>query len=219
MQVKDLIVEEVPILSPEDSLQKVSDLMDDYKLVHLPVVNENKFCGLIDESTIFEVDGWNDSISIHKSQLKDFCVLPEEHIFDAVNKMNLNKLSSIAIVDEERNYLGSTTRDFIFKVVGDMSIISDKGAIIELEMNINDYSLAQIAQIIESNNGKILGSFITSHPDSKKIIVTLKINKTDLNAILSTFDRYDYTVRASFHQNAIHEYKSRFNNLMNYLNM
>lgn len=220
MLAKELIVEDVPFLTPEDSLQKVSAWMDEFKYIDLPVVTDNKFCGLVDESTIFEIDNWDDTLAQHKSSLKDFFVLPEEHIFDVVNKLNLNKLSLIAIVDENRSFLGTTTRDHIFKVIADMSVISDIGAIIELEMNSNDYSLGQIGQIIESNNAKVLGSFVTSQPDSKKIKVTIKINKTDLGAILNTFDRYDYTVLASYHQNDEQDnYRNRYNHLMNYLNL
>lgn len=220
MLAKELIVEEVPFLTPEDSLQKVSAWMDEFKYIDLPVIHENKFCGLIDESTIFEIDNWDDALQAHKTSLKDFSVQPNEHIFDVVNKMNLNKLSIMAIVDENRDYLGSTTREHIFRVIANMSLIGDLGAIIELEMNVNDYSLSQIGQIIESNNAKILGTFVTSQPDSKKIKVTVKINKTDLRAILNTFDRYDYTVLASYHQNeADDNYRNRYNHLMNYLNM
>ena len=220
MLAKELLVEDVPFLTPEDTLQKVSAWMDEFKFVDLPVVVENKFCGFIDESTIFEIDNWDDTIQKHKSLLKDFCVAPDEHIFDVVNKINLNKLSMIAIVDENKDFLGTTTREHIFRVIADMSLISDIGAILELDMNSNDYSMSQISQIIESNNAKILGSFVTSQPDSKKIKVTLKINKTDINAILSTFDRYDYTVLASYNQNdAQDNYRNRYNHLMNYLNL
>jgi len=72
------------------------------------------------------------------------------------------------------------------------------GSVIVLEMNANDYSLAHIARIVEDNDAKILSSHVTSVPNSFKIEVTLRINQTDLTSIIQSFQRFDYTIKASF---------------------
>ena len=87
-------------------------------------------------------------------------------------------------------------------------------------MNVHDYSLTQIAQIIEGNDGKVLSCYLRPLTDSTKIEVTLKLNKEDLSAILQTFYRYNYTVKASYHQSEFSDdMKNRFDSFMNYINI
>ena len=87
-------------------------------------------------------------------------------------------------------------------------------------MNRVDYSLAQIAQIVESENAKILSSFIMSSTDSTKIEVTLKIAEVDLSRIIRSFERYDMVVKASFQRSTDQDdMQFRYDALMNYLNI
>jgi hypothetical protein len=98
--------------------------------------------------------------------------------------------------------------------------IKEPGGILVLVMNIHDYSLTQIARLVEENNAKILSSYITSSQDSTEIEVTLKINTTDLDRIIQTFNRFDYVVKASFSKGILQEdLKRRYDELMNYLNI
>jgi hypothetical protein len=98
--------------------------------------------------------------------------------------------------------------------------IKETGGIIVLEINEHDYSMAQIAQIVESNNARILSSYIMSSPDSTKIEVTLKINQLELSRIIRTFERYDYFVKETFQKDANDtDLQIRFDSLMNYLNI
>jgi hypothetical protein len=87
-------------------------------------------------------------------------------------------------------------------------------------MNRVDYSLAKIAQIVESENAKILSSYIMSSQDSTRIEVTLKISEIELSRIIRSFERYDITVKASFQRSTDEDdLQFRYDALMNYLNM
>ena len=89
-----------------------------------------------------------------------------------------------------------------------------------LELNLHDYSLSEISRIVESNDAKILSLYISSHMDSTKLEVTIKINRTDLSAIIQTFNRYNYTIKASFHQSEyVDDLKDRFDSFMSFLNI
>jgi hypothetical protein len=78
--------------------------------------------------------------------------------------------------------------------------------------------MAQIAQIVESNNAKILSSYIMSTPDSTKLEVTLKINQAELGRIIRTFERYDYTIKASYQRSEENDdIQQRYDALMNFL--
>jgi hypothetical protein len=77
-----------------------------------------------------------------------------------------------------------------------------------------------MGRIVEGNDAKILSSYITSSPDSTQLEVTLKINKEDLSAIMQTFTRYNYTIKASFQESTFKDdLKTRYDELMNYINM
>jgi hypothetical protein len=65
-------------------------------------------------------------------------------------------------------------------------------------MNANDFSMSQVCQIVEGNDAKILAAYVTPHPNSTRMELTLKLNVTDLTSIRQTFNRYNYTVKASF---------------------
>jgi len=87
-------------------------------------------------------------------------------------------------------------------------------------LNLHDYSLSEISRIVESNDAKILSLYISSHTDSTKLEVTIKINRTDLSAIIQTFNRYNYTIKASFHQSEyVDDLKDRFDSFMSFLNI
>jgi len=74
---------------------------------------------------------------------------------------------------------------------------------------------------VESNDAKILSTYIQSHEDSTKMEVILKINRSEVSSIISTFERYDYNVKASFmsDQEMDSFYASRYDEFMTYLNI
>ena len=127
---------------------------------------------------------------------------------------------NILLLDKEEKYLGCTSVHQLLSLVSSTGSIKERGAILVLEINQVDYSLAQIAQIVESNDAKILSSFIMSSSDSSNIEVTLKINKIELDRIIRTFERYDYIIKATFQKgNYEDDLQFRFDALMNYLNL
>jgi len=101
------------------------------------------------------------------------------------------------------------------------STVKTPGGVIVLELNVHDYSLAHIARIVEDNDAKILSSRVTSIPDSMKMEVSLKINRTDVTSIIQSFMRYDYTVKASYWSNNRNEdvLRNHYEQLMMYLNV
>ena len=107
----------------------------------------------------------------------------------------------------------------LLTLIANTGSIKENGGIIVLEMAKNDYSLSQIAQIVESNDAKILSSYIMSSPDSMNIEVTIKVNQIELDRVIRTFQRYDYHIKASFQKSSLEEdLKFRYEALMNYLN-
>src|SRR5690606_21936537 len=118
------------------------------------------------------------------------------------------------------NYLGSTNVNYLMTLIVNTASISETGSVIILEVNQNDYSLAEISRIVEENDARILSSYITSASDTTRIEITLKVNKTDIRAIIRSFNRYEYDVTAHYQRDKINDDLSdNYESLMNFLNI
>lgn len=220
MTAKELITEEIPPLVHTDTGEKALNWMEEFKVSHLPVLKNGNFVGVVSEADVLdklEVDEILDKLFQH---LPRPYVLDTDHIYQVLSKISEFKLSLIPILDYEENYLGCTSVHHLITLIANTGSIKENGGILVLEMAKSDYSMAQIAQIVESNDARILSSYIMSSADSTNIEVTLKINKIELDRIIRTFERYDYFIKASFQKSSYNDdLKFRYDALMNYLNM
>jgi hypothetical protein len=142
-----------------------------------------------------------------------------DHIYQVLARVSEFKLSLIPILDNEDKYVGCSSVHHLLTLIADTGSIKENGGILVLEMARIDYSMAQIAQIVEGNDAKILSSYIMSSPDSTNIEVTLKINTVELDRIIRSFERYEYVIKASFQKSQYAEdLQFRYDALMNYLN-
>jgi acetoin utilization protein AcuB len=220
MLARDLITDEIPPLKVSDTGNKALRWMDEFKVSHLPVVKNSEFIGLISESDLIDNSSSEETITKIKPNYITAHSSESQHIFEVVKIVSELSLSVIPVLDANKHYLGSISIHRLMNAIAAMPAVGEPGGIIILEININDYSLSEIARIVENNDAKILGTFITSHPDSTKMEVTLKINKGDLSAILQSFERFKYNVTASYHQSGHKDVlKDRYDALMNYLNI
>ena len=130
-----------------------------------------------------------------------------------------NDIDVLPVVNSGHQYLGVITSKIIVKSLSKVVSVANAGSILTLEVNVKDYSLSEIARMVESDDAKVLASFITSHPDSTKLEVTLKINKTEISRILHTFERFNYVVLASYNESEYHEnLQNKYDEFMRFLN-
>lgn len=216
----NLISKEIPVLHSNDKVGKGLAWMEEYKLSELAVLEKNLFIGMIKENQLLDCEDTNTKLAKLKPFLHDYSVQQGQHIYEVISKISQQKLSSIAVIDKDKNYIGIIDLPIIMQSISTLTAMKDPGGILQLSLNVSDYSLSEIASIVESNNAKILSSYIYTNEDSNKMEVTIKINKDDLSAILQTFERYNYNVAAFFHKNDMEDdLKKRYDGLIHYLNM
>ena len=134
--------------------------------------------------------------------------------------MSSLNLTLIPVLDETEFYKGCITLKGIVQNLSNMASVQNPGGVIVLELNQNDYSVTQIGNIVESNDAKILSLHVSSIPDSTKIEVTIKINREDLSRVLQTFNRYNYTIKASYNYGDYdNDLKSKLDEFMHFLNI
>ncbi len=221
MLTKELISDEVPSLKTSDTGIKALYWMDIFRISHLPIVNNEKFLGLISDTDIYDMNTPDEAIGNHNLSLYSPYVLDYQHVYDAIELVSRLKLTVVPVLDIDKNYLGLITVQRFIQYMGDLFGIKNPGGIIVLQLNTNDYSLSQIAQIVESNDAKILSLYIQAFPDSKVMDLTLKINRIDLGGIIQTFIRFDYLIKASYseHNDLESLYSSRYEQFMHFLNI
>jgi CBS domain-containing protein len=193
--------------------------MDEFKVSHLPVLKNGNFVGLVSETHILDKMNVTENLDVLFQHLPRPFVFSNAHLFEILSKISEFQISVIPILDENEKYLGCTSIFELMTSIANTSSMKEKGGILILEVNELDYSMAQIGQIVESNEAKILSSTILSDASSTNLDITLKINQEDLTRIIRTFERYDYVVKASY-QNGVgaEDLQWRYDALMNYLN-
>ncbi len=221
MIAKDLISEIVPSLKTSDSGQTALNWMEIFRVSHLPIVNNLDFLGLISDTDIYDTNQPEEPIGNHPLTLLKPFVTTEQHLFEVIGLASRLKLSVIPVLDSNNHYKGVITTNDLIRHIAGISSLDQTGGIVVLEITERDYSLSQIAQIIESNNVKVLSLYITSPPESIRLEVTLKLNTTDLSSVIKTFERYNYDVKTWITSDDSMDrfYSERFDLLMKYLNM
>jgi acetoin utilization protein AcuB len=221
MLAKDLISDVIPALKTSDSGQKALYWMDIFRISHLPIVNNKDFLGLISDKDIYDLNMAEEPIGNHSLSLFSPYVTLDQHIFEVIEIASRLNLSVVPVLDHNNHYLGLITMNHLIHYFGELSALKQPGGIIVLEINVNDYSLSEIAQIIEGNDAKILSLYVNSHLNSMKMEVSIKINRKELTSIIQTFNRYNYIIKASFmDENDLNSlYENRYEQFMKYLSI
>jgi CBS domain-containing protein len=194
--------------------------MDEFHVSHLPVIDGKQFVGMISDDELFDIDDAEGTIGEAKPALIRPLLNPQQHAYDVLKVMAELSLDVIAVTDEEGNFIGSITLSHLAEKLAKLAAVREPGGILILEVNNVDYSLSQIAQIVEGNDAKILSAYVSATPDSNKVDVTLKVNREDLSRIVQTFNRYNYVVKATFHHSSYEQdMQGRYDEFMNYINM
>jgi acetoin utilization protein AcuB len=221
MVAGDLISEIIPSLKTSDTGQTALNLMEIFRISHLPIVNNQDFLGLISDTDIYDMNQPDEAIGNHELTLLKPYVTADQHLYEVIGLAARLKLTVIPVLDENNHFKGVVTINDLIKNIAQLSSMDQPGGIIVIEMVERDYSLSQIAQIVEGNNIRVLSMYTKSPADSTKLEVTLKVNTIDLISLIRTFERYNYEVKTWVTTDDSIErfYSERFDLLMKYLNI
>ena len=219
MQASELISSSLTTLNPDDDGDRALSLMNELRINHLAVVRNSFYLGILSEKEILSWNKTDEFIDEHLSELTAPSVIDSQHLYDIIQTVELNSLSIIPVLDEKKHYLGAITNRKLLYTIAKSTSVQSIGGMIVLKMKENDYSMSEIARIIESNNTKILSSYITSIPSAQMMELTLKLNKVDITSIVKDFERFDYTITASYNEdNQKDDFLDRYESLIRFLN-
>jgi signal-transduction protein with cAMP-binding, CBS, and nucleotidyltransferase domain len=214
----ELISNDITPIKTSDTIQMVADRMAEFRVNHLPIVNEHQFLGLISDEDFIEISNYSLPVSaVNLASINPY-IFETQHIYDAIRIFHEQNLTVIPVLDHKMEYLGLICINDMIRYLATLTSVTQPGGIIVLEINNRDNSLAHIAQIVESENAQILSSYTNAVPDSMKMEITLKLNKTDITQIVASFLRYEYVIVATYNYSDRNNGESdRFDSFMNYL--
>jgi predicted transcriptional regulator len=221
MIAKQLITDSIIPLKSSDTGAFAISQMEEQRCSHLPIVNGAEFLGLISDAEIVAQQEPEMEVGQYKLSLILAYISENQHLYEVINLFSTLHLTMLPVLNDKNQYLGAIALPTLVEHLGNMAALRNPGGIIVLEVNEKDYTLAEIAHIVESNDAKVLSLYLTSFPDSTKLEITIKINRIDIGPILQTFFRFNYMVKASWSKEDAYSegLQDRFDALMNYLSI
>ncbi|GAC1418650.1 MAG: hypothetical protein NVS9B7_03350 [Flavisolibacter sp.] len=219
MLTRELISNSIPYLHTDDTVYHALQLMNDYHVAHLPVVeadNSDKYLGIISEDQLLQS---NEDYALNQLQITDSTtsVQANDHFLKALQTAVINKLSIVPVIEEKR-LLGIVTYNDLLRNTSEFMSLNEPGALIVLQLDSKNYSFSEINRIVESNDAQI--TQLNTYTDAETGIshVTLRVSKLEVSDIISTFQRYEYIVKYYFGEELYeNELQTNYDNLMNYL--
>jgi len=217
-EINDYINNDYKAINCQETIAEVQDFFAEVSYSHFSIIEEGIYIGCIaaDDVDTFDSDK---KVIDYKYTLEGFFARKNMIWLDVLEVFAKNHTNIVPVLDEENNYSGYYELEDIVKFFHETPFLKEQGGIVVVEKNIVDYSMSQIAQIVESNNGKLLGLFV-SEADIEKVQVTVKIALGSMNNIIQSFRRYNYEIISEHHEdNYLNSLKERSEYLDKYLNI
>ena len=216
----ELINNSIPRLKLQDTVSKALQLINDFRVTHLPVVADDKYLGLISEEDLLDAKQEKMPIELMQETFITAAVHDNEHFLNAVNYCNQHDTTVVPVINEENELMGAITTPDLLKALGNFAGTNEIGGIVVLEMERSQFAISEISRIVESNDATILHLNTTVHPETGMLTVSIHINKKEIASIVATFERYDYDVIYYFgNENFENEIHTNYRHLMNYLDI
>ncbi len=219
MLIKEFINTKLPLLKVQHSVKEALQIMKDFHLGNLSAFLDGQY-GILSYRALKTLPK-EVSLAEANHLLINTYISPYSHLWECSRTFAQYETEILPVLDNNNNYKGSLLLKDIFKRIPEIFPIANGGAIIELQMLYQDYSLTEISGIIEANNAKITLLSVLPIENSSKVNVTFSINKTDATDIIQALERHNYEVSAWFMNNGQMDQivEERYDAIMNYMNV
>ncbi|GAB4332372.1 MAG: hypothetical protein OHK0038_08020 [Flammeovirgaceae bacterium] len=219
MTAKESINPNIPTVTAQNTASKALEWMDNFKLDQLPFTDNGKYLGLVTRNTlemIMDEDSTLEGIELFHSSIN---ATENQHFFEALSLAGEYSLEIVPVLNVDKEYLGAINMRDVAMVIAKSFAVNSIGSIFTLSIEGIHYSLSEISRIVESNNARVLSSFVEIDKDSpSRLLVTLKVNTKDLKFILASFERFNYQIVAHYLNESIDDgFKERLGILLKYL--
>ena len=218
MQLQDFVINDITPLSVTDKISDLQLLFNQLTYSHIPIQKDGVYLGCISETDVHCFESAK-AVSDCSYAIEGFFVRPTTNWLDILEAFAQNDSNIMPVLDQHNKYLGYYELNDIIHLFNETPFFAEPGGILIVEKGIHDYSFSEISQIVESNDAKLLGAFI-SKMDGDLVQVTVKIGNASLNEVIQTFRRYSYNIVSGHEDDSyIESLKDRSQYLDKYLNM
>ena len=218
MNTEQYITNEIAPFDVSSKILEVQSAFNQLTFSHIPIKKEGVYIGCISENDAYSFDE-EKSLTDYLFALDTFFVTKKTNWLDILEAFAVNESNIMPVLGKNNKYLGYYALLDIMTLFHDTPFLNETGGIIVVEKTAKDHSFSEISQIIESNDAKILGAFI-SNIENDIIRTTIKIGHIGMNAIVQTFRRYNYHVVSNHEEDKfLDDLKDRSNYLDKYLNI
>lgn len=216
--ITDYINNDFKALQIQDNIAAVQDFFADHPFTHFPVVEERIYLGSLNVEDAETFDGTK-KINDYRFNLERFFVRDTMVWLDVMEVFAQNQTNILPVLNPENQYLGYYEIQDIIRFFNDTPFLKEQGGIIIIEKAVLDYSMSEIAQIVETTGAKLLGSFI-SNSTAQTVQITVKVSSGSINEIIQTFRRYGYEIISENQEDTyLENLKERSDYLDKYLNI
>lgn len=217
-EITDFINNSIKPLRTTDSIADAQDLFEEYPFSHFPVLENGVYIGCADAEDI-ELMDIDKTVNDSRYNFDRFFTRDTSIWLDVLEIFARNETNLVPVLDKNNKYLGFYEITDVIKFFHETPFLKEEGGIIVVQKGVLDYNLSEVSQIVESNNGRLLGMFI-SQADTHKVQITIKISLGGLNEIIQTFRRYNYEIISEHQEDTyLNTLKDRSDYLDKYLNI
>ncbi len=219
MLVSEIAQSTVPVLHYSDTIEQAIEIFEQNNFQHLPVINEEKFEGLISLDELLSAED-AETISTIGNKFIHISISSNQHFLSALKIMAGYNISVLPVLSANNEYSGAVLRQDLLNALYTYLNCDEPGGIFVIEMDKQKFSVGELCRLVETNDAFVTQLNTYTEQISGLFIVTIKVSKTEISDILATLQRYDYTVRFYFGEELYeNELKENFDNLMAYLNV
>lgn len=220
MLIRDLQSQTIPHLHLHDKVYQALQMMNDSHVAHLPLVDNNKYIGIVSEEDLLHAEDDNADIGKLKEIFPTPSVQEREHFLKAIQIAVESGLTIVPVVEENGDIIGVVTYTNLLVQASEFMSVNEPGGLIVLEMESRKYSFNEINRLVETNDAQITQLNTYTDAQTGMMQVTIKINKMEVSDIVATFQRYEYNVKYYFGEELYqNELRNNYDNLMNYLKL
>jgi predicted transcriptional regulator len=218
MLTRELQSQSLPYLHLHDKIYQALQLMNDNHVTHLPIVEGEKYIGIISEEDLLQVDNDHAELETMQQSFGNASVKSNDHFLKTIQVAAENALSVVPVVTNDNEIVGAVVYNDLLKYASEFMSLNEPGGLIVLEMEGRQYSFNEISKLVETNDAQITQLNTSNDPETGMMEVTIRINKPEVSDIVATFQRYEYNVKSFFGEELYaNELRSNYDNLMNYL--
>ena len=219
MNLSELIINDIKPVEVNQKILLVQQMFNNLTYSHIPISSNQSFIGCISGNDTHCFDS-EMSIDDCKYAIDLFFVYDTANWLDVLEAFAQNNTNVMPVMSKN-SYIGYYELKDIIGLFDQTPFFYEPGAVLIIRKGLKEYSFSEVSQIVESNNAKILSSYITDTKNKERINVSLKLNIDNLNAVKQTFERYNYLVSAHYQPSDIktdNTLNDRYDSLMRYLN-